>query len=90
MKTAVDSTRALNCEVDIDCGGSERKVCDLEFCGKGNVRREDVGELVGEVSSLKAKKCKKEFEFEHLVMLTRKGNLTRGGDVDERGNLTRK
>ena len=53
-------------------------MCDLEFCGS-NVRREDVVELIDEVSSLKVKKCKKEFEFEHLMMLTRKGNLTRKG-----------
>jgi hypothetical protein len=41
-----------------------------------NVRREDMGDLVGEVSR-KAKKCKRDFELEHLVMLTRRGNLTR-------------
>jgi hypothetical protein len=57
----------LDSEIDIDCGGSGRRAGDLEFCDKGNVRREDVGELVGEMSR-KAKKCERDFEFEHLVM----------------------
>jgi len=68
--------------VDIDCGDSERRVGDLEPGSKDNVR-EDVGKLIGEVTSLKAKKCKKEFKFEHLMILTRIEQ--EGGNLMSRG-----
>jgi hypothetical protein len=64
--------------MDIDGGGSRRRVGNLEFCDEGNVmRREDVGGLVGEVSSLKAKSVRETSSLNILVTLTRRGILTR-------------
>ena len=76
--------------MNIDYDDSERRIYDLKFCDKNNMRRKNMREFVDEMSSLKVKKCKKEFKFEYLMMLMRKGNLMWKNDVDERRNLTRK
>ena len=52
----------------------QRRVENLKFCDKSNMRREDVMEFVDEISR-KAKKYERDFEFEHLMIFDEEGKF---------------